>query len=160
MEHLKHWLKDCPNVYYITDTLSKVAVNSLIQQADVFVSLHRAEGFGLVMAEAMIVGTPVIATNWSSNTEFMNPDVACMVDCSFVELKKDARRTKMVQSWAEPDVLMAAKYMRKLYVDRKFYEKIKYSAKVYIDEKLSMANAVGRIKKRVGEIYETFERNL
>ena len=50
--------------------------------------------------------------------------------------------------------------MRKLYVDRKFYEKIKYSAKVYIDEKLSMANAVGRIKKRVGEIYETFERNL
>lgn len=42
------------------------------------------------MAEAMIVGTPVIATNWSSNTEFMNPDVACMVDCSFVELKKDS----------------------------------------------------------------------
>lgn len=160
MEHLKHWLKDCPNVYYITDTLSKVAVNSLIQQADVFVSLHRAEGFGLVMAEAMIVGTPVIATNWSSNTEFMNPDVACMVDCSFVELKKDSPPYKKGAVWAEPDVLMAAKYMRKLYVDRKFYEKIKYSAKVYIDEKLSMANAVGRIKKRVGEIYETFERNL
>lgn len=160
MEHLKHWLKDCPNVYYITDTLSKVAVNSLIQQADVFVSLHRAEGFGLVMAEAMIVGTPVIATNWSSNTEFMNPDVACMVDCSFVELKKDSPPYKKGAVWAEPDVLMAAKYMRKLYADRKFYEKIKYSAKVYIDEKLSMANAVGRIKKRVGEIYETFERNL
>ena len=83
-----------------------------------------------------------------------------MVDCSFVELKKDSPPYKKGAVWAEPDVLMAAKYMRKLYADRKFYEKIKYSAKVYIDEKLSMANAVGRIKKRVGEIYETFERNL
>lgn len=160
MEHLKHWLKDCPNVYYITETLTKVAVNSLIQQADVFVSLHRAEGFGLVMAEAMIVGTPVIATNWSSNTEFMNSEVACMVDCSFIELKKDSPPYKKGAVWAEPDISMAARYMRKLYMDKNFYEKIRHSAKEYIDDKLSMENAVGRIKKRVGEIYETFERDL
>lgn len=50
--------------------------------------------------------------------------------------------------------------MRKLYMDKNFYEKIRYSAKEYIEDKLSMENAVGRIKKRVGEIYETFERNL
>lgn len=37
-----------------------------------FISLHRSEGFGLVMAEAMLLETPVIATNWSSNTEFMD----------------------------------------------------------------------------------------
>ena len=90
MEHLNRMLNGCRNVYFITDTLTKIEVNSLIQKADVFVSLHRAEGFGLVMAEAMIVGTPVIATNWSSNTEFMNSDVACMVDCNFVSLEKDS----------------------------------------------------------------------
>lgn len=56
MEHLNRMLKGCANVYFITETLSKVEVNSLIKQVDVFVSLHRAEGFGLVMAEAMIVG--------------------------------------------------------------------------------------------------------
>ncbi len=160
MEQLGRWLKDCPNVYYITDTLSKVEVNSLIFLADVFISLHRAEGFGLVMAEAMIVGTPVIATNWSSNTEFMNPDVACMVDCTFTQLEKDSPPYKKGARWADPDIRMAAKYMRKLYKDREFYEKIRQSAQDYIKEKLSMEQAVNRIRKRIGEIYESFERDL
>ncbi len=86
---LKGMLKDYENIYYITKVMSKVKVNSLIKAADVFVSLHRAEGFGLVMAEAMLNDTPVIATNWSSNTEFMNEKVACMVDYKFTELEKD-----------------------------------------------------------------------
>lgn len=160
MEHLNHMLAGCQNVYFITNTLTKVEVNSLIGQADVFVSLHRAEGFGLVMAEAMIAGTPVIATNWSSNTEFMNSNVACMVDCDFVSLKKDSPPYKKGSVWAEPDIDMAARYMRKLYRDPEFYNKLKREARAYILEKLSMENAVGRLEKRVGEIYETFERNI
>ena len=160
MEHLNRMLKGCANVYFITETLSKVEVNSLIKQVDVFVSLHRAEGFGLVMAEAMIVGTPVIATNWSSNTEFMNSDVACMVDCDFVSLEKDSPPYKRGSVWAEPDVDMAAGYMRKLYRDSDYYEHLKQEAQEYILQKLSMENAVGRLEKRVGEIYETFERNI
>jgi len=160
MEHLNRWLEECPNVYFITETLSKVEVNSLIKQADVFVSLHRAEGFGLVMAEAMIVGTPVIATNWSSNTEFMNSEVACMVDCSFATLEKDSPPYKKGARWAEPDIHMAAVYMRKLYKDKVYYEQIRRKAQEYIAEKLSMENAVSRIKTRIGEIYETLERDL
>ena len=157
---LDKWLKDCPNVYYITDTLSKVEVNSLIASADVFVSLHRAEGFGLVMAEAMIVGTPVIATNWSSNTEFMDNNVACMVDCGFTKLEKDCPPYKKGAVWADPDIRMAARYMRELYKDKNFYEKIRRSAKLYINEKLSMEQAVGRLRKRIGEIYGPFERDI
>ena len=160
MEHLNHMLKDCKNVYYITDTLTKVEVNSLIRQADVFVSLHRAEGFGLVMAEAMIVGTPVIATNWSSNTEFMNPEVACMVDCGFVTLEKDSPPYKKGAVWADPDVDQAARYMRKLYKNPEYYSKLQKDAQNYILEKLSMERAVNRLEKRVREIYETFERNI
>ncbi len=159
-EQLDKWLKDCPNVYYITDTLSKVEVNSLIASADVFVSLHRAEGFGLVMAEAMIVGTPVIATNWSSNTEFMDNNVACMVDCGFTKLEKDCPPYKKGAVWADPDIRMAAGYMRKLYKDKNFYEKIRRSAKLYINEKLSMEQAVDRLRKRIGEIYGPFERDI
>lgn len=160
MEHLRHMLKGCQNVYYITNTLTKIEVNSLIRQADVFVSLHRAEGFGLVMAEAMIVGTPVIATNWSSNTEFMNSDVACMVNCDFVSLEKDSPPYKKGSVWAEPDVDMAARYMRKLYLEPEYHEHLRKKAQKYILEKLSMENAVSRLEKRVGEIYETFERNI
>ena len=50
--------------------------------------------------------------------------------------------------------------MRKLYRDPEFYNKLKREARAYILEKLSMENAVGRLEKRVGEIYETFERNI
>lgn len=160
MEHLNRMLKGCENVYYITDTLTKVEVNSLIKAVDVFVSLHRAEGFGLVMAEAMIVGTPVIATNWSSNTEFMNSEVACMVDYGFVALEKDSPPYKKGSVWADPDVVQAAKYMRKLYQDKDYYAKLKEKAQEYILDKLSMERAVNRLEERVKEIYETFERDL
>ena len=77
------------NIYYMCGHLNKTEVNSLIADVDVYVSLHRSEGFGLVMAEAMYVGTPVIATNWSGNTEFMNSDTACMVGYDMKELDKD-----------------------------------------------------------------------
>lgn len=50
------------NIYLIAEVMEKAKINSLIQCVDVFVSLHRAEGFGLVIAEAMLLGTPVIAT--------------------------------------------------------------------------------------------------
>lgn len=156
MDHLNRMLKDYQNVYYITETLTKIEVNSLIRQVDVFVSLHRAEGFGLVMAEAMIVGTPVIATNWSSNTEFMNSDVACMVDCGFVTLKKDSPPYKKGAVWADPDVAQAARYMRKLYQNPQYYAELKVKAQEYILDKLSMERAVNRLEERVKEIYETF----
>lgn len=156
IEHLNQMFRGCPNVYFITETLKKIEVNSLIKQVDVFVSLHRAEGFGLVMAESMIVGTPVIATNWSSNTEFMNPDVACMVDYNFISLEKDSPPYKKGSVWADPDVNQAAQYMRRLYQDRDYYDQLKTEAQAYILDKLSMENAVNRLEKRVREIYETF----
>ena len=77
------------NVYLIEGTLNRDQVNSLTKCVDVVVSLHRAEGFGLVLAEAMLLGTPTIATNWSSNTEFMNKDVACMVDYKLITIERD-----------------------------------------------------------------------
>lgn len=155
LERLGRLLKDCPNVYYISETLTKKEVNSLISLVDVFVSLHRAEGFGLVMAEAMLLGTPCVATNWSSNTEFMNREVACMVDGGFTILKKDTPPYKKGARWAEPDITQAARYMRKLYKDPAYYNTIREKAKDYIRIKLSMKQAADLIRKRVEEIYDT-----
>jgi Glycosyltransferase len=150
---LKDSLKGYANIHFITETLEKVQVNSLIKQMNTFVSLHRAEGFGLVLAEAMLVGVPTIATNWSSNTEFMNPEVACMVDYEIVEIKKICGQYKVGQKWAEPSVDMAAEYMKKLYEDKKFCNQISSKALSYITEKLSMENAVRLIEARIDEIY-------
>ena len=132
--------------------LSKL--NSLIKDVDVFISMHRAEGFGLVMAEAMLNGTPVIATDWSSNTEFMNQDVACMVDYTFVTLKEDFPPYKAGAVWADPNPDTAADYMKKLYSQPEFYREKAQKAQTYIADKLSMSNAVELIEKRMEEIYD------
>ena len=151
---LKSMLEGYDNIYYITKTMSKVEVNSLIKDVDVFISMHRAEGFGLVMAEAMLNGTPVIATDWSSNTEFMNQDVACMVGYTFVTLKEDFPPYKAGAVWADPNLDTAADYMKKLYSQPEFYREKAQKAQTYIADKLSMSNAVELIEKRMEEIYD------
>ncbi len=147
-------LKDYDNIYYITETLEKVQVNSLIKACDVFVSLHRAEGFGLVMAEAMINGTPCIATNWSSNTEFMNNNVACMVGYDFVTLDHDCPPYKKGSVWADARISEASDYMVRLVSDKEFYQKMQEHAKDYIEEKLGKEQAMDRLKENIQFIYE------
>ncbi len=154
MRLLRQMMEGCDNVYYITETMSKIKVNSLIKVVDVFVSLHRGEGFGLVMAEAMLNGTPVIATDWSSNTEFMDSETACMVDYDFVELREDCPPYRAGTVWADPNIHTAAGYMRRLYEDQAFYDKLAAAAKASVRDRLSMKNAVARIENRVAEIYE------
>ena len=141
------------NVYLIEETLSRDEVNSLTKCVDVVVSLHRAEGFGLVLAEAMLLGTPTIATNWSSNTEFMNEDVACMVDYELTTIEKDMPPFKAGNRWADADLEQAAGHMRKLYEDREYYEVIRNNAKEYAEEKLGMEQAAGRMRERLKEIW-------
>lgn len=154
LEALKQSLGDYKNIYYITEIMDKVVVNSLIASVDVFVSLHRAEGFGLVMAEAMLNGTPCIATNWSSNTEFMNHEVACMVDYTFTSLKKAAPPYDKGVRWADADIDMAAKYMKRLVEEPEYYEELSVKGKVYIEEKLGMEQAVQKITDRMNQIYK------
>ena len=146
---LKKELAEYTNVHFITETMEKEKVNSLIACVDAVVSLHRAEGFGLVLAEAMCLGIPTIATNWSANTEFMNNEVACMVDYCLTEITETVGPFRKGQRWADPDVAQAAEYMRKLYTDKAFYKTIAENAETYIGEKLGMEQAVRKIKERL-----------
>lgn len=153
VDYIHKELDGYENVYILTETLSKVQVNSLIKAVDVYISLHRAEGFGLVMAEAMIVGTPVIATNWSANTEFMNDDVACMVDYKLIELEKDIGPYKAGSCWADPDTDEASGYMRKLYEDRAFGSRMAERASKYVKTVLNMEKSKKIIMDRIEQIY-------
>jgi glycosyltransferase involved in cell wall biosynthesis len=144
------------NIFILADILDKPQVNSLIACVDAYISLHRAEGFGLVPAEAMLLGTPVIATNWSSNTEFMNSEVACMVDFAFISIEEDVGPYKKGNRWADPDIAQAADYMRKLYQEPEYARELSEKAQAYIQDHLSLERAAGLIKSRIDEIYEKY----
>ena len=152
MKELKGQLTDYRNIYYITDTIDKESVNSLIRCADVFVSLHRAEGFGLVMAEAMLLETPVIATNWSSNTEFMDRESACMVECKMVRNPKTEGLYRKGCIWAEPDYDQAAEYMVRLWQDGGYYKQKQRDGKAYVSQKLEKERLVDTLEKYISNI--------
>lgn len=92
-------------------------VHSLTYSCDAFVSLHRAEGYGLGLAEAMSLGKPVIGTAYSGNMDFMNPKVARLVPYELVPVGEGAYPHWRDQTWAEPDIGAAARAMIKLYDD-------------------------------------------
>lgn len=89
-------------------------IKSLISICDVFVSLHRSEGFGRGLAEAMYYGKPVIGTAYSGNLDFMAPGNSCLVDYKLIPLREGDYPHWEGQKWADPDVTQAAYYMRKL----------------------------------------------
>ena len=140
------------NVYLINRNMSKTEVNSLVADVDVFVSLHRAEGFGLVLAEAMLNHVPVVATNWSANTEFMNEENACMVDYRLVTLEKEIPPYHKGCRWAEPDLQKAVDYIIRLKEDRDYYQKISNTAYHYIKNELTINKIQQIIMKRVENI--------
>ncbi len=150
---LKKELSGYQNVYFIGKTLTKIEVNSLVKCADVFVSLHRAEGFGLVMAEAMLNGTACVATNYSANTEFMNSECACMVDYELVDMTGDTGQYPKGSKWAEASTQEAAEYILKLYEDPVFYNRIVKNGKERISKEMNLESAVERVEKRLEKIY-------
>ena len=140
------------NIFLVNRNMEKIEVNSLIACMDTYVSLHRAEGFGLVLAEAMWNRVPVIATNWSANTEFMSPDAACMVSCKMVRLEKDILPYKKGNYWADPDIKEAAGYMKRLSSDPKYHAKIAEEGCRYVRDRLEMDNVKKLMAERLQDI--------
>ncbi|MGB8843225.1 MAG: mannosyltransferase, partial [Aliidongia sp.] len=95
--------------------LDAAAMGDLVDAADIVLSLHRAEGFGLILAEAMRRGKVVVATGWSGNTDFLTPENSCPVALRLVPARDPQGGYDYPdQHWAEPDVADAARYLRAL----------------------------------------------
>lgn len=96
---------------HIPQYLPRADVDGLTAACDVYLSLHRAEGFGLGMAEAMAQGVPVVATAWSANTEFCTPDTSWPVPFRLVPIRPGEENPANVE-WAEADAADAAAALR------------------------------------------------
>ena len=101
-----------PNIKLYNAILTRQALNSLLGSCDAYVSLHRSEGFGLTLTEAMNFGKPVIATAYSSNLDFMNEGNSFLVSYKLIKMEKDHGPYKKGCQWAEPDIDHAAELMR------------------------------------------------
>lgn len=111
-----------PNVRLITDYLDDAELQKLFEASHVLLSLHRAEGFGLPMLEAMSHGIPVIATNWSGNLDYMDSSNGMLVPCSMIPIGKDPVYGNYAETlWAEPDIDQAAQCLKSLSSDRNLY---------------------------------------
>lgn len=106
-----------PDVVFLDDYVSSAGMVAMIELADVYVSLHRAEGYGLNLADAMVRGTPVVATGYSGNMEFMTSDTAALVRHELVEVGPHAFPYDADAVWAEPDLDDASAQLRRLFSD-------------------------------------------
>ena len=105
-------------VHIITDEWPVARVHALMACTDVCLSLHRAEGLGLTIAEQMWLGKPAVATAWSGNGDFMTPDDSCLVSAPLIRIDGDYGPYLEGGRWAEPDVTEAAAALRRLVADR------------------------------------------
>ena len=104
-----------PDIYLIEETVEPEVKNAMIQNCDCYVSLHRSEGLGLTMAEAMYFERPVIATAYSGNLDFMTGENSYLVEHSMAKIGADAGPYPPEAEWAEPDLKQAASLMREVF---------------------------------------------
>lgn len=102
------------NIQVLDRTLSRFEFDQLLMSVDVVLSLHRSEGFGLVPAEAMRLGRPVIATAWSGNLDFMDEASAALIPYRLVPTEDPQKLYNLPgQRWAEPDLDPAVEWLRR-----------------------------------------------
>lgn len=103
------------DVHVIDRSLTVAEKDALMLACDCYVSLHRSEGFGLTLAEAMAIGKPVIGTRYSGNVDFMTDENSFLVDYEITRVGPDCEIYPADGEWAEPDLEQAAELMRRIY---------------------------------------------
>ena len=130
-------------------------VFSLMHHIDCFVSLHRSEGFGLGIAEAMLFGKPVIATDWSGNTDFCNTENSLPVNYELIKLDENHGPYKKGQTWADPSASHAAEQMKLIFSDAALAQRIGLRAAADVEEKLSPCVIGAMLHNRLSEIHHS-----
>ncbi len=141
-----------PRILWIDRVMDDREIRSLVGQCDCFVSLHRSEGFGRGLAEAMLMGKPVIATGYSGNLDFTNEENCCLVDYVLVPVGEGEYPFGAGQLWAEADVDMAAGFMRTLVNDPAFAREKGEAGARYIRRYHSFAAVGSRYRRRLEQL--------
>ncbi|WP_369934243.1 glycosyltransferase family 4 protein [Xanthomonas tesorieronis] len=152
MRDLLNLIAGDPRILLRDEVIDRAHVQALQRCCDAYVSLHRAEGFGLGLAECMALGKPVVATGWSGNMEFMGPETACLVDYELVPVAAGNYPESNGARWAEADVADAAAAMRRLADDPVRARALGAAAKAHVCSHLSPERAAQRLLQRLAKL--------
>lgn len=105
-------MREDPRITLLDEALTRAETFALLQHADCLLSLHRAEGYGRVLAEAMLLGVPVIATDWSGNTDFLDETTGWPIPHDLRPVGRGEYVYAAGSHWAEPRIEAAAVALR------------------------------------------------
>lgn len=148
LHELRAAAADRPDVHVVDGYVSVAERDAYVALCDCFVSLHRSEGLGLTMAEAMSHGKPVIATGYSGNLELMDHHTAHLVPHRLVPVPESWWAYAPGAEWAEPDVEAAAGLMRRVYEDQAGARQLGVAARAAILERFSVERAADFARAR------------
>lgn len=152
LQSVREEIEGRDDILIIDRIMPRNEITSLVEDCDCFVSLHRAEGFGLGPAEAMSLGKPAIVTNWSGSVDYMTADNSIAIDYELVKLGQDYGPYKAHQTWAEPDVEQAAYSMKKLAADPDLGRRLGHHGQQTIKTQFSPEVVGALIRDRLDQI--------
>ena len=133
--------------------LTRIETSSLTSLADCYVSLHRSEGLGLTLTEAMSLGKPVIATNYSGNIDFMDATNSYLVSWDRAAVGENAEGYAADATWAEPNIDEASQLMRFVFENQAEARRKGKKAQHDILYHFSEASSGAIMKNRLSEIW-------
>jgi glycosyltransferase involved in cell wall biosynthesis len=144
------------DILIIDKYLSREQLHSLMNECQIYISLHRSEGYGLTLAEAMSLGKPVVATAYSGNMDFMNESNSVLVPYELVPVGDDAFPYEKTAHWAQPDIDFAAKAVRELSIDSDRRIEIGEKAKYFVTSEFTMDKTSDFVLERVKHLHKGF----
>jgi glycosyltransferase involved in cell wall biosynthesis len=154
-EALKAAVDAQSGVTLIDKYFTKIETATLTSLADCYVSLHRSEGLGLTMSEAMALGIPVIATGYSGNLDFMNNENSLLVPSSQVAVGEGAEGYSPHAMWVEPDISAAASHMRDVYQNQQQAREMGERGRMAVLGSLTIERSGAIMKSRLEKIWST-----
>lgn len=143
------------DVVILDEYLTRAETSTLTSLADCYVSLHRSEGLGLTISEAIALGVPVIATGYSGNLDFMTDANANIVPMHRVKVGEDAGGYSPIAVWAEPNLDEAAALMRRVYENPGFAKEKARKAQGEILNAFTAERSGAIMKNRLEQIWRS-----
>ena len=137
------------NIFPIDGVLDRADMMGLQSVCDCFVSLHRSEGFGLGIAEAMALGKPVVATNFGGAADLLAPDRACPIGYRLVPVASGEYPGGKGQFWADPDIDEAAAAMRRIAEEPEYRRNLASRAHAFVEEYLGPSQIGARMRQQL-----------